>query len=208
LPQHGWPYAVAKTTWRPDPARPDTRLGILRLDPKVLRVAQPGDVDAKHVLELSAPLGEGIGTLALYHDGSRFVIAAAAPPGAVRITRGFARDEAASGSATSAMGVDAEGMLVFVRFTSGARPGGEGTLLSDALKRLGCASALFFLRPLGAVFGDQHDAVATDPNGARPDLGISLARAEGPGARRLFPDTPVVLPTRWAPLQQKRVHYP
>jgi hypothetical protein len=105
-------------------------------------------------------------------------------------------------------------MLVFVRFTSGVRPGGEGTLLSDVMKRLGCASVLYFLRPLGAVFGDQHDSPAasgagssTDASNVKPELGISLARAEGPGARRLFPDTPVVLPTRWAPLQQKRVRY-
>jgi hypothetical protein len=210
LPQHGWPYAVAKTTWRPDPTRPDTRLGILRLDPKVLRVAEPGDVDAKRVLELGAPLGDGIGKIALYHDGSHFVIGDSAPAGAVRITRGFASDEPVTASATSAMGVDSEGMLVFVRFTSGARPGGEGALLADVLKRLGCSSAMFFLRPLGAVFPDQHDAApgdASSPSNAKPNLGISLARAEGPGARRLFPDTPVVLPTRWAPLQQKRVRY-
>lgn len=205
LPQHGWPYAVAKTTLRPDSARPDTRVGILRLDPKVLRVALPGDVDAKRVLEFSAPLGEGIGKLALYHDGAHFLISDSAPSGAVRITRGFARGESASDSATSAMGVDREGMLVFVRFTSGARPGGEGALLADLLRRLGCTSALFFLRPLGAVFADQHEAAAPTETGPRAELGVSLARAEGPTARRLFPDTPVVLPTRWAPLQQKRV---
>jgi hypothetical protein len=207
LPQHGWPYAVAKTTFRPDPARPDTRVGILRLDPKVLRVALPGDVDAEHVLEIGAPLGEGIGKLALYHDGSHFLIAAAAPAGAERITRGFAREEAASDTATSAMGVDAEGMLVFVRFTSGARPGGEGALLADVLRRLGCSTGIYFLRPLGAVFAEQHDAGAATEPSMRAELGVSLARAEGPGARRLFPDTPVVLPTRWAPLQQKRVRY-
>jgi len=210
LPQQGWPYAVAKTSWRPDATRPDTRLGILRLDPKVLRVVQPGDVDAKRVIDFSAPLGEGIGKLALYHDGTRFVISENAPVGAVRITRGFAASESVTATATSAMGIDAEGMLVFVRFTSGARPGGEGALLADALKKLGCTSVLFFLRPLGATLADQHDATSSDgasPTNARPELGVSLARAEGPGARSLFPDTPVVPPTKWAPLQQKRVRY-
>ncbi len=206
LPQYGWPYAVAKTTLRPDPARPETRVGIIRLDPKFLRVVQPGDASAKHVLDVAQPLGEGIGKTALYHDGSHFVIASEPPPNATLITRGFAAAEAIMGSATSAMGVDAEGMLVFVRFTAGARPGGEGVLLADLLKRLGCSTSLFFLRPLGATFGDQHDA----PNAADiapAAFGVSLARAEGPGARRLFPDTPVVLPTKWAPLQQKRVRY-
>ncbi len=210
LPQRGWPYAVAKTSWRPDASRPDTRLGILRLDPKVLRVVQPGDVDAKRVIDFSAPLGDGIGKLALYHDGTRFVIGEAAPAGAVRITRGFAASEGVSATASSAMGIDGDGMLVFLRFTSGARPGGEGALLADALKKLGCTSAIFFLRPLGATLADQHDASASDgasPANARPELGVSLARSEGPGARSLFPDTPVVPPTKWAPLQQKRVRY-
>jgi hypothetical protein len=207
LPQHGWPYAVAKTTLRPDATRPDTRVGIIRLDPKVLRVVQPGDADAKHVLDVAQPLGEGIGKAALYHDGSHFVISSVPPPNATLITRGFAAAEAITSNATSAMGVDAEGMLVFVRFTSGARPGGEGVLLADLLKRMGCSTNLFFLRPLGATFGDQHDAASAADAGAASGSGVSLARADGPGARRLFPDTPVVLPTKWAPLQQKRVRY-
>ena len=217
LPQHGWPYAIAKTTLRPDPSRPDTHVGIIRLDPKFLRLAQPADGGAQHVLDIAQPLGEGIGKLALYHDGSRFLIAEDAPPGAVIVTRGFGAAEAISSSATSAMGVDAQGMLVFVRFTAGARPGGEGVLLAELLKRLGCSSSLFFLRPLGVTLGDPRDTPAAPSaadagsagnGGASVSTGgVSLVRAEGPGARRLFPDTPVVPPTRWAPLQQKRVRY-
>ena len=207
LPQHGWPYAVAKTALRPDLARPDTRVGIMRFDPKVVRVAQPGDSGVQRVLDITLPLGEGIGEGALYHDGSHFLIAGAAPPGAALVTRGFAPSEPVVSSATSAMGVDADGMLVFVGLTSGARPGGEGALLADLLKRLGCTTSLFFLRPLGVVLGDVRDSSAGDPNNVAPSSGISLVRSEGPGARRLFPDTPVVPPTRWAPLQQKRVRY-
>ena len=208
LPQHGWPYAIAKTTLRPDAARPDTHVGIMRLDPKFIRIAPASDTSAQHVLDIAQPLGEGIGTLALYHDGSQFVISANPPPHATLVTRGFAADEDVMGSATSAMGLDAEGMLVFVRLTAGARPGGEGMLLSEVMKRVGCTTSLFFLRPLGAVLGEARDT-PTDPNAPPPgaSAGISFARADGPGARRLFPDTPVVLPTRWAPLQQKRVRY-
>ncbi len=153
LPQHGWPYAIAKATLRPDPSRLDTRVGLVRLDPKFLRVAHAGERDrdagTQRVLDIAQPLGDGIGKLALYHDGARFLIAETAPPGALLVTRGFAQSESLSHSATSAMGVDAQGMLVFARFTSGARPGGEGALLGDLLKRLGCASSLYFLRPLG-----------------------------------------------------------
>ena len=213
LPQHGWPYVIAKTTLRPDASRPDTHVGIMRFDPKFLRVTPAGDTGTQHVLDIAQPLGEGIGKVALYHDGSRFVIAESPPPNAQLVTRGFASDEGITGSATSAMGVDAEGMLVFVRLTAGARPGGEGVLLADVMKRLGCTTSLFFLRPLGAALGDARDSAA-DPNAppvaaasAGSSPGVSFSRADGPGARRLFPDTPVVLPTRWAPLQQKRVRY-
>ena len=188
----------------------------MRLDPKFLRVAHPGDAGVQRVLDVGQPLGEGIGQLALYHDGARFLIADAAPPGAQIVTRGFAAAEAISHSATSAMGVDAQGMLIFVRFTAGARPGGEGPLLAELLKRLGCASTLYFLRPLGVALGDAHDGAAPEVTSAAGSgnggaqstvAGVSLVRADGPGARRLFPDTPVVPPTKWAPLQQKRVRY-
>ena len=87
---------------------------------------------------------------------------------------------------------------------------GEGDLLKELLKRLGCSSSLFFLRPLGVTLGENRDSReggVVDPTSAAPSQGVGLARAEGPGARRLFPDTPVVPPTRWAPLQQKRVRY-
>ncbi len=210
LPQYGWPFAVAKTTLRPDPARADTRVGIIRLDPKFLRVAAPADSNGQHVLEITQPLGEGIGQSALYHDGSKFLIASTAPPGATLITRGFAGAEAITSSATSAIGIDAAGMLMVVRFTAGARPGGEGVLLTELLKHLGCRSSLFFLRPLGVLLGGQRDAPVSGAGGnasASAATGVSLVRAEGPGARRLFPDTPVVPPTKWAPLQQKRVRY-
>jgi hypothetical protein len=209
LPQHGWPYAIAKTTLRPDATRPDTHVGIMRLDPKFLRVVAGGETGSQHVLDITQPLGEGIGTLALYHDGARFLIASSAPPNSTLVTRGFAAAEAISNSATSAMGIDAAGMLVFVRFTAGARPTGEGPLLSELLKRLGCSASVFFLRPLGVVLGDNREGRegGADPAGAQPSQGVGLARAEGPGARRLFPDTPIVPPTRWAPLQQKRVRY-
>jgi hypothetical protein len=210
LPQHGWPYAIAKTTLRPDPTRPDTHVGIMRLDPKFLRVVTGGETGSQRVLDITQPLGEGIGALALYHDGARFLIASSTPPNAKLLTRGFAAAETISNSATSAMGIDAAGMLVFVRFTTGARPTGEGPLLNELLKRLGCSSSVFFLRPLGVILGDNRESHegGTDPaSNQTTSQGVGLVRAEGPGARRLFPDTPVVPPTRWAPLQQKRVRY-
>lgn len=208
LPQHGWPYVIATTTLRADASRPDAHVGIMRLDPKFLRVARAGDARVRSVLEIGQPLAEGVGEAALYHDGTRFVIAREAPPKGALVTRGFALSEPISSRASSAMGIDDEGMLVFVRFTAGARPGGEGVLLKDLLQRLRCSEALFFLRPLGAVLGDPAAQPSlADSSQSSSSQSVSLVRSEGPGARRLFPDTPVVPPQRWAPLQQKRVRY-
>jgi hypothetical protein len=39
LPQHGFPYSVATTWTRPDPARPDFKLRVLRVDPRTVRAA-------------------------------------------------------------------------------------------------------------------------------------------------------------------------
>jgi hypothetical protein len=36
---------------------------------------------------------------------------------------------------------------------------------------------------------------------------VTLVRGEAPSARTLFPDTPVVPPEIWVPLQAKRVRY-
>ena len=42
----------------------------------------------EHVLDIAQPLGDGIGKVALYHDGSRFVIAEGPPANATLVTRG------------------------------------------------------------------------------------------------------------------------
>ena len=71
------------------------------------RRARPATRAASTCSTSRQPLGEGIGTLALYHDGAHFLIASSAPPKATLVTRGFAAAEAVSNSATSAMGIDA-----------------------------------------------------------------------------------------------------
>ncbi|MFI5301314.1 MAG: hypothetical protein ACHREM_24785, partial [Polyangiales bacterium] len=36
---------------------------------------------------------------------------------------------------------------------------------------------------------------------------VSLMRAQVPAAKQIFPDTPIVDPSVWQPLQNKRVRY-
>ncbi|MFZ5891510.1 MAG: hypothetical protein ACOY0T_10705 [Myxococcota bacterium] len=201
LPQHGWPYAIATTNVRPDRARPYARVGLIKIDPKFVRLERPGDVTPKRILEFRSVLAEG--SNALWHSETRgWVIADKAPePLALRVTAGFSRAPDAEAHAQAAVGIDSAGMLVYARLTEGPEPGRDGALLLALLNRMTCTEVLLLPRPLGAVVSNPDER----PNPGAELSGVALVRAEGPGARRVFPDTAVVLPKRWAPLQQKRV---
>jgi len=203
LPQHGWPYAVATTNLRADAKDPDFRIGLLKLDAKLVRVAEPGDVDPQVVVELRGQSEAGPGQVTLYHaDGAGFHIAyQPRVKGALRVTSGFPADTPAAKDAAAAMGIDASGALIYARVTGGQHPSGDGDRLAALLSELGCQTLLFLPRPVATLFGNAGEASNA------PGLGVKLVRSAGPGARRLFPDTPIVKPTKWAPLQQKRVRY-
>jgi hypothetical protein len=203
LPQHGWPYAVATTNLRADAKDPEFRVGLIKLDPKLVRVARAGDVDPKIVVELRGQGEADPGQVTLYHaDGSGFHIAyQPRAKGAERVASGFPADAPAAKDATAAMGIDETGALIYARVTGGQHASGDGERLASLLAELGCQTTLFMTRPVAALLGNAGEASLA------PGLGVRLVRAEGPGARRLFPDTPIVKPTKWAPLQQKRVRY-
>jgi len=201
LPQHGWPYAIATTNVRPDRTRPYARAGLIKIDPKFVRLERPGDLAPKRLLEFRSVLSDG--PTALWHSETRgFAIGESPPePLALRVTAGFAKGADAEARAQAAVGIDAAGMLVYARVTEGPEPGRDGAMLVALLNRMTCEEVLLLPRPLGAVVSNTDELAAP---GAELS-GIALVRAEGPGTRRIFPDTPVVLPKRWAPLQQKRV---
>jgi hypothetical protein len=203
LPQHGWPYAVATTNLRVDPKEPGFRIGLIKLDPKLVRVGQPGDVDPKVVLELRGQSETAPGELTLYHADKVGFHVAYTPrvKGALRVTSGLPVDAASAKDAAAAMGIDESGALIYARVTAGQHASGDGESLGQLLTQLGCQSILFLPRPLGTLFGSVGEGSGV------PGLGVQLVRADGPSARRLFPDTPIVKPTVWAPLQQKRVRY-
>jgi hypothetical protein len=203
LPQHGWPYAVATTNLRTDPKEPEFRIGLIKVDAKLVRVAQPGDVEAKVVVELRGQSETGTGHITLFHsDAAGFHIAyQPKTAGAMRVTSGFPADAPQARDATAAMGIDESGTLVYARVTGGQHASGDGDELGKLLTELGCQSLVFLPRPLATLFGSSGEASNS------PGLGVRLVRTEGPGAKLLFPDTPVVKPTKWAPLQQKRVRY-
>ena len=63
LPQYGWPNAVATTNVRPDVTRPSTRVGLIKIDPKQVRVERSGDVEPKRIVEFRFALAKGASAL-------------------------------------------------------------------------------------------------------------------------------------------------
>lgn len=165
--------------------------------------AQPGEPASKVVVELRGQSEASPGQVTLYHADKLGFHIAYEPRGkeALRVTSGFPADSVNAKDATAAMGIDESGALIYARVTAGQHAAGDGDKLAQLLVELGCQTILYLTRPVATLFGNAGEASSA------PGLGVRLVRAEGPSARRLFPDTPIVKPTKWAPLQQKRVRY-
>ena len=199
---------------RPDVSRPSTRAGLIKIDPKLVRVERPDDVDPQRVVEFRFALTKG--TSALWLSSTRgFSIDPQPPePTAQQITAGVPSGSPEAQRAQAAVGIDEAGMLIYARITEGPDPTRDGSLLERLLERLKCDRVLLLPRPLGASLGDRSlgdrtERDETSSGSAASSAGastvrVTLIRTEGPGLRALFPNTPVVGPKTWAPLQQRR----
>jgi hypothetical protein len=221
LPQYGWPNAVATTNVRPDVTRPSTRVGLIKIDPKQVRIERSGDVEPKRIVEFRFALAKGASALWLSPTRGFAIDPAPPEPSAQRITAGIPADAVDAARAQAAIGIDEAGMLIYARITEGPDPRRDSALLLDLLKRLHCDRVLLLPRPLGATLG-ASTAEKADPSvtsgpaagaavEAREDaqtststLRVTLVRSDGPGLKSLFPDTPIVGPKTWAPMQQRR----
>jgi hypothetical protein len=214
LPQYGWPHAVATTNVRPDAARPATRAGLIKIDPKLVRLEREGDVDPKRIVEFRRAFTKGTSTLWLSESRGFSIDPQPPEPTAHQITAGMPSGSPEAQRAQAAVGIDDAGMLIYARITEGPDPQRDGSLLQNLLERLRCDRVLLLPRPLGASLGDRSEGDRSErdetssegaPSSAPPSTTrVTLIRAEGPGLRALFPNTPVVGPKTWAPLQQQR----
>ncbi len=197
LPQHGYPAAIAATVVRPDKSQPDLRARVLVVDHASVRPAEKSDGDA----ELVVSLGEGgeKKDLGLYFTPAGFVIAKDAPRDGRRLLSGGASHE----GAVAALGVDDDGQLVIVE--PDKKLAGSGAALDGLLRAMGCEARLFVQESPVAWLGGK--TTLSGAQGRRPSEAARLVRAESPGGRFLFPDTPVVPIGEWFPLQQKRIRY-
>jgi hypothetical protein len=209
LPQHGFPYALAMTELRPDGARPDAKVRVLKLDPRLVASSPAAKgASAKTVAILDAgeaPSGEHAASL--WHSSGAFSIGPSAPvPEAVRLASGAAEP----GPAVAAIGVnDEDGMLVYAELSAppAAPAAADGKLLAELLKKAGCSSTVFLKAPWSMALGGDTSlagAAMHPPSGA---TAVRLARVQAPGAGRFFEDTPIVPFDKWYPLQQKRIRY-
>ena len=204
LPQHGFPYAVATTHLRPDGARPDAKVLLVKLDPRTLRVAE-GEGEAKEPVVTLSNASTRQGAVTLWMTPRAFVISSEAVPGGAAIVSGSAPG-AVGTKVMAAIGIqDEDGMLVYAEVQEGRRESEDGALLSSLLETLGCSSRLLLTLSMAPAFG--AEPVARDDKGRTYGRVVRFVRGQAPGAERIFVDTPIVEASEWAPLQAKRIRY-
>ncbi len=198
LPQHGFPYAVATTHVQPDLSRPETKVLLVKLDPRTLKMA----TGAKDKVVVSFSNANPVANQPTLWLASRSAVISKLPvANAAPIVSGFAPDAPETANAVAAMGVqDEDGMLLYAEVQQGRRRGADGALLSKLLDKVGCSSQLILTKPLLPSFGQE----AGDQRFERV---VQFVRIEAPGAKRIFESTPIVEPSEWVPLQARRIRY-
>jgi hypothetical protein len=205
LPQHGFPYALATTSVTAGEPGAETKLYVVRADPRTLAPAGRGGSDAPTVLTL---VGPGRGSLMLWWTPGLFAVAPSAPNSdAVPLAGGDRLADARSASVRAALGVDDDGMLAWVELPAGVDANTSSTRAMDALlERLGCQARMFLVGNARAFLGGTLDA-AGHPMEKSPAPVARLVRSRAPDAHEIDVDTPIVPIQVWQPLQAKRVRY-
>ncbi len=192
-----FPWPMARTRLRPDPARPERWVHLLAIDPRRVTLA-PGDATTgvvARIVTAAPPVDSGPLRLTLADTPApRWTIAS---QGLGLAVQAITETTPVSRGAC----VNADGFLV-VAVADQPLPG----IAWRALDLAGCGSVRVGLP--GAVFSLPTDgsAVAGDASVAGvPSLALVLRAA--PGGRRIFPEVRPVAPAVWYPVQSRRVRY-
>jgi hypothetical protein len=199
LPHAGWPPAFARNV------ESDGR--VLRIDPlRAIPGAAPAPAEQLALAELRGPaFPSAPNDVALFAAraplGMRYGIGPAPADASVLLT-GPALEHAPE--ASSALGIDADGLLVYAE----TEPGQTGRL-AKLLARAGVEAALAL--PAGTRLGLRFNegVLAVDGMTRLPDAEatLSFVARTGAAAEVLFPDTKPLPYARWAGLQDQRVRY-
>jgi len=209
LPQHGFPYAMATTTLRPDAEHPLTKVRILRIDPRTIRPAGTAGT-REDTPTVASFFASDRGTVSLWWKDGIFLIGAAgdAGRGAHRVASGVPFAAATGARMRVAVGVDdLDGMLQWIEIPAGADAGRSFLGAVDALlARLGCSQRFVIEESAMALLGGSLDLSGT-PMSAPAIASARFVRGSTPSAERYFEATPIVGPSVWQPLQSRRIRY-
>ncbi|MEM1031138.1 MAG: hypothetical protein AAGN82_12370 [Myxococcota bacterium] len=216
LPQHGFPYALAKGTTEVA----GQAVTVLKVDPRMVASGADAPETAADGVDPQASGGSGGGpetvmafqppatgpsasSPSLWHTPDAFAVAPRAAVGpAVRIASGTALAEASAPVIAVAAVQDDAGMLVYAEAAAPLPAAAWRDWLSA---RLGVGEeALALAAPLPLALGGDTDLSG---RGVRLAAPMRLVRKAGPGAGRMFVDTPVVPLATWHPLQARRIRY-
>lgn len=202
LPQHGFPYAMATSFVRPDPAAPERRFRVLALDPRSFEVARDPKAERPVVAIVDPRSSEGADSVWL--DARSFSIGGEAPR---KSAQRFASGSASATEGRAVIGVhDESGMLLYAELEGGDAAVPVGAM-SELLGRVGCSQRITLAKPLAVALGGNS---SLDEQPIHPPSGqgvLRLVRAETARGKRIFEDTPIVGRDVWYPKQQHRVRY-
>jgi len=192
-----FPWPMARTRVRPDPAQPDRWVNLVRVDPRRVSLAptSTGGSVVAHVVGVE-PAAEGaprIGWIAT-QGAPRWTLTTSG--------LGIAGTTFSPGlSVSRAVGIDGEGYLVFA-VADRATPG----VVSAALDLAGCGPRRLALSAGGLRLPSGQDAAGAnaDPT-AQPAFALVLREAAR--ARRMFPEVTPVPQRVWYDAQHRRVRY-
>lgn len=193
LPEERYPYALSRSTFRPEPERrPDTKVHALELDPSLLAM---GDEAAP--LFSVVPSGDGPMQL-VWTAAGRFEL--------VQESQGREATVIASGSeqvgpgAVAGLGLRGR-FLLYVEVATGKRPETDAALLTGVLRDAGCDRVLLLREPLGWILEQGRDLSGHPLEASRPSLHFGKVLTSR--ARRIFTETPTVERSVWRPLQRR-----